>query len=74
MIIGIEFNRVKTENGKAFYRVAPYLNNVSKMKVGVAVLLIVTVGFFAALDTFSKNTTQLQDNSHIKPWVGYHGN
>jgi hypothetical protein len=40
MVIGIEFNRVKTPSGKTFYRVAPHLENVSKMKVGVAALLI----------------------------------
>lgn len=74
MVIGIEFNRVKTPSGKTFYRVAPYLNNVSKMKVGVAALIIFTIGFFSAMSAFSKNTTQSQDNSHIKPWVGYHGN
>jgi hypothetical protein len=72
MVIGIEFNRVKTPSGKTFYRVAPYLNNVSKMKVGVAALLIFTIGFFSAMSAFSKNNQQ--DNSHIKPWVGYHGN
>jgi hypothetical protein len=72
MVIGIEFNRVKTPSGKTFYRVAPYLNNVSKMKVGVAALLIFTIGFFGVMSTFSKETSK--DNSHIKPWAGYHGN
>jgi hypothetical protein len=71
MVIGIEFNRVKTPSGKTFYRVAPYLNNVSKMKVGVVALLIFTIGFFSAMSAFSKNTTE--DNSHIKPWVSYGG-
>jgi hypothetical protein len=73
MVIGIEFNRVKTPSGKTFYRVAPHLENVSKMKVGVAALLIFAIGFFSAMSAFSKNT-QSQDNSHIKPWIGYHGN
>jgi len=71
MVIGIEFNRVKTPSGKTFYRVAPYLDNVNKMKVGIAALLIFTVGFFAALDAFSQN--KLQDTSHIKPFSTYMG-
>jgi len=72
MVIGIEFNRVKTPSGKTFYRVAPYLNNVSKLKVGVAALLIFTIGFFTAMSAFSKDVPQ--NNSHIKPWVSYNGN
>lgn len=71
MVIGIEFNRVKTPSGKTFYRVAPYLNNVSKMKVGIAALLIFTIGFFTAMSAFSKDTPQ--NTSHIKPWVSYRG-
>ena len=71
MVIGIEFNRVKTPSGKTFYRVAPYLNNVSKMKVGVAALLIFTIGFFTAMSAFSKETSK--DNSHIRPYSSYLG-
>lgn len=71
MVIGIEFNRVKTPSGKTFYRVAPYLNNVSKMKVGIAALLIFTIGFFSAMSAFSKNKTE--DNSHIRPYSSYMG-
>ena len=70
MVIGIEFNRVKTPSGKTFYRVAPYLNNVSKLKVGVAVLLIFTIGFFSAMSAFSKSTQK--DNSHIRPYSSYY--
>ena len=71
MVIGIEFNRVKTPSGKTFYRVAPYLDNVSKTRVGIAALIIFTVGFFTALDVFSKDTPQ--DNSHIKTYSTYIG-
>ncbi len=71
MVIGIEFNRVKTPSGKTFYRVAPYLNNVSKMKVGVAALLIFTIGFFTAMSAFSKDTSN--DSSHIRPYSSYMG-
>jgi hypothetical protein len=71
MVIGIEFNRVKTPSGKTFYRVAPYLNNVSKMKVGVAALLIFTIGFFGVMSAFSKDTSK--DNSHIRPYSSYLG-
>jgi hypothetical protein len=71
MVIGIEFNRVKTPSGKTFYRVAPYLNNVSKMKVGVAAFLIFTIGFFTAMSAFSKDTSN--DNSHIRPYSSYMG-
>jgi hypothetical protein len=71
MVIGIEFNRVKTPSGKIFYRVAPYLNNVSKMKVGVAALLIFTIGFFGVMSAFSKETSK--DNSHIRPYSSYLG-
>lgn len=69
MIIGIEFNRVKTPSGKTFYRAAPYLDNVSKMKVAVVALVAFTVGFFSVMSAFSKNTPQ--DNSHIKPYTTY---
>ena len=71
MVIGIEFNRVKTPSGKTFYRVAPYLNNVSKMKVGIAALLIFTIGFFGVMSAFSKETSK--DNSHIRPYSPYLG-
>jgi hypothetical protein len=71
MVIGIEFNRVKTPSGKTFYRVAPYLDNVSKMKVGVTALLIFTIGFFTAMSAFSKDTSN--DNSHIRPYSSYMG-
>jgi hypothetical protein len=71
MVIGIEFNRVKTPSGKTFYRVAPYLDNVNKMKVGVAALLIFTIGFFTAMSAFSKDTSN--DNSHIRPYSSYMG-
>ena len=71
MVIGIEFNRVKTENGKTYYRVAPYLENVSKMKADVAALIIFTIGFFTALNEFADNTPK--DNSHIKPYSTYIG-
>ena len=71
MVIGIEFNRVKTPSGKTFYRVAPYLDNVSKMKVGVAALLIFTIGFFGVMSAFSKETSK--DNSHIRPYSSYLG-
>jgi hypothetical protein len=71
MVIGIEFNRVKTPSGKTFYRVAPYLNNVSKMKVGIAALLIFTIGFFGVMSAFSKETSK--DNSHIRPYSSYLG-
>lgn len=69
MIIGIEFNRVKTGSGKTYYRVAPYLNNVSTLKVGVVTILIATITFFTAWNMFGN--TLPQDNSHIKPWVAY---
>lgn len=69
MIIGMEFNRTKTEEGKTFYRVAPYIHNVDKMKVGVAAFLIFAVTFLFTWSTLVNATPQ--DNSHIKPWVNY---
>ena len=69
MIIGIELNRTKTEEGKTFYRVAPYIHNVDKMKVGVAAFLIFAVTFLLTWSTLVNATPQ--DNSHIKPWSTY---
>ena len=71
MVIGIEFNRTKTEEGKTFYRVAPYIQNVDKMKVGVVAFLIFAVTFLFTWSTLVNATPQ--DNSHIKPWVSYTG-
>jgi|APGre2960657404_1045060.scaffolds.fasta_scaffold51853_4 hypothetical protein len=71
MIIGIELNRTKTEEGKTFYRIAPYIHNVDKMKVGVVAFLI-----FAATFLFTWSTlvnAEPIDNSHIKPWTSYNG-
>lgn len=69
MIIGIEFNRTKTEDGKTFYRVAPYTHNVDKMKVGAAAFLIVAVTFLFTWSTLVN--AEPADNSHIKPWTSY---
>jgi len=66
MIIGIEFSRTKTEEGKTFVRVAPYLQNVDKMKVGVTAFLIVAVTFLFTWITLVNATPS--DNSHIKPY------
>lgn len=66
MVIGIEFNRTKTEEGKTFYRVAPYIHNVDKMKVGVVAFLIVAVTFLFTWSTLVNATPS--DNSHIKPY------
>ena len=71
MIIGIELNRTKTEEGKTFYRVAPYIHNVDKMKVGVVAFLIFAVTFLFTWSTLVN--AEPQDNSHIKPWVSYTG-
>lgn len=69
MVIGIEFNRTKTEEGKTFYRVAPYLHNVDKMKVGIATFLIFAVTFLATWSSLVG--AEPVDNSHIKPWTSY---
>lgn len=69
MVIGIEFNRIKTPSGKTFYRVAPYLNNVDKLKVGVTAIVILAVGFLVGWSMLVN--AQPQDNSHIKPWTSY---
>lgn len=69
MVIGIEFSRTKTEEGKTFVRVAPYLQNVDKMKVGVAAFLIVAVTFLLTWGTLVN--AEPADNSHIKPWTSY---
>ena len=66
MIIGIEFSRTKTEEGKTFVRVAPYLQNVDKMKVGVAAFFIVAVTFLFTWSTLVNASPS--DNSHIKPY------
>lgn len=66
MIIGIEFSRTKTEEGKTFVRVAPYLQNVDKMKVGVAAFFIVAVTFLFTWSTLVN--AEPADNSHIKPY------
>lgn len=71
MVIGIEFNRTKTEEGKTFYRVAPYIQNVDKMKVGVAAFLIVAVTFLFTWSTLVNAETT--NNSHIKPYTTYLG-
>lgn len=66
MIIGIEFSHTKTEEGKTFVRVAPYLQNVDKMKVGVAAFFIVAVTFLFTWSTLVNASPS--DNSHIKPY------
>lgn len=66
MIIGIEFSRTKTEEGKTFVRVAPYLQNVDKMKVGIAAFFIVAVTFLFTWSTLVN--AEPADNSHIKPY------
>lgn len=71
MIIGIEFNRTKTEEGKTFYRVAPYVHNVDKMKVGAVAFIIFAVTFLFTWSTLVN--AEPSDNSHIKPWVSYTG-
>lgn len=71
MIIGIEFSRTKTEEGKTFIRVAPYLQNVDKMKVGVAAFFIVAVTFLFTWSTLVNASPS--DNSHIKPYSTFTG-
>jgi len=71
MIIGIEFSRTKTEEGKTFVRVAPYLQNVDKMKVGIATFFIFAVTFLFTWSTLVN--AEPADNSHIKPWTSYTG-
>ena len=71
MIIGIELNRTKTEEGKTFYRVAPYIHNVDKMKVGVVAFLIFALTFLFTWSTLVN--AEPSDNSHIKPWTSYNG-
>jgi len=66
MIIGIEFSRTKTEEGKTFIRVAPYVQNVDKMKVGVVAFFIVAVTFLFTWSTLVN--AEPTDNSHIKPY------
>lgn len=69
MVIGIEFNRVKTPSGKTFYRVAPYLDNVDKLKVGAVALILVTAVVLGTMHyTLKADTT---DTSHIKQWNTY---
>lgn len=72
MIIGIEFNRTKTEEGKTFYRVAPYIHNVDKMKVGVTAFIILAAVFLFGWASFME--AKPQNNSHIKSWSSYHAN
>lgn len=71
MIIGIEFNKVKTPSGKTFYRVAPYLDNVNKTIAGSIAFILVAVGFFVIWGSIAK-ANNVQDNSHIKPWSTYY--
>lgn len=71
MIIGIEFNRTKTEEGKTFYRVAPYIHNVDKTKVAVTAFFIFAVTFLFTWSTLVN--AEPTDNSHIKPWTSYTG-
>jgi hypothetical protein len=71
MIIGIEFSRTKTEEGKTFIRIAPYTQNVDKMKVGIATFLVFAVTFLATWSSLVG--AEPTDNSHIKPWTSYTG-
>ena len=71
MVIGNEFNRTKTEEGKTFYRVAPYIHNVDKMKVAVTAFLIFAVTFLFTWGTLVN--AEPSDNSHIKPYTTYLG-
>lgn len=71
MVIGIEFNRNKTEDGKTFYRVAPYIHNVDKMKVGVVAFLIFAATFLVTWSTLTG--AEPTNNSHIKPYTTYLG-
>lgn len=70
MIIGIEFSRTKTEEGKTFVRVAPYLQNVDKMKVGIGLFIIVAVTFLLTWSTLVTATPT--DNSHIRPYSSFY--
>jgi hypothetical protein len=69
MIIGIEFNKVKIgTSNKTFIRVAPYLENVDRMKVGVISFLIFATLFLftwssyvnAGLQTNNYNSYQVR--------------
>jgi hypothetical protein len=71
MIIGIEFSRTKTEEGKTFVRVAPYVHNVDKIKVGAVAFIIFAVTFLFTWSTLVN--AEPSDNSHIKPWTSYNG-
>jgi len=53
MVIGIEFNKMKTTSGKTFFRVAPYLENVDKMKVGVISFIIFSAIFLMSWSSYS---------------------
>lgn len=69
MVIGIEFSRTKTEEGKTFVRVAPYVQNADKLKVGVVAFIIVAVTILLTWNTLVSATPT--DNSHIKPYSTY---
>lgn len=71
MIIGIEFNKVKTPSGKTFYRVAPYLDNINKTIAGAVAIVLFTIAFFAVWGSIAK-ANGVSDNSHIKQWKTYY--
>lgn len=71
MVIGFEFNRIKTEDGKTFYRAAPFLRNANPTKVaaGVVIALAAIILTIVGMNV----NAEPQDISHIKPWAAYNG-
>lgn len=69
MVIGFEFNRIKTEDGKTFYRAAPFLRNANPTKVaaGVVIALAALILTIVGMNV----NAEPQDNSHIRPYSMY---
>ena len=72
MVIGFEMNRIKTEDGKTFYRAAPFIRNANPTKVAAGVVIILAA-IILTIVGMTANAAEPQDNSHIKPWASYNG-
>lgn len=72
MVIGFEFNRIKTEDGKTFYRAAPFIRNANPTRVAAGVVIALAIIILTVVGMTV--SAEPQGNSHIKPWSTYNGN
>lgn len=70
MVIGFEMNRIKTEDGKTFYRAAPFIRNANPTKVAAGVVIVLTA-IILTIVGMTANAAEPTDNSHIKPYSTY---